>query len=70
MNEFFSFCISFPPCSIVANSQHNRMTAQSVAIVFGPTLMWTQKEAFNIAMNMVQQNQCIEFLLTEHKNIF
>ncbi|XP_072028673.1 rho GTPase-activating protein 15-like isoform X2 [Amphiura filiformis] len=55
---------------IVANSQHNRMTAQSVAIVFGPTLMWSQKESFNIAMNMVQQNQCIEFLLTEYKNIF
>ncbi|XP_033639665.1 rho GTPase-activating protein 15-like isoform X2 [Asterias rubens] len=55
---------------VVQNKDKNRMLAQNLAIVFGPTLMWPRKESFNVALSMVYQNQCIEFIINEHMQLF
>lgn len=46
------------------------MQAQNIAIVFGPTLMWPEIEAPNLAITMAYQNRIVEFLLLEYENIF
>lgn len=46
------------------------MTTQSVAIVFGPTLLRPETETLNMAFNMVYQNQIVELILLEYENIF
>lgn len=46
------------------------MTAQSVAIVFGPTLLRPEAETGNIAVHMVFQNQIVELILLEYESIF
>uniref|UniRef100_A0A8D0GLV9 Rho GTPase activating protein 12 n=1 Tax=Sphenodon punctatus TaxID=8508 RepID=A0A8D0GLV9_SPHPU len=48
----------------------NRMTYQSVAIVFGPTLLKPEKETGNIAVHTVYQNQIVELILLELNSIF
>ncbi|XP_020903374.1 rho GTPase-activating protein 12 [Exaiptasia diaphana] len=51
-------------------SESNRMHAQNLAIVWGPNMMRPRYEAANMAMNMVYQNQIVEFLLLEYTEIF
>lgn len=46
------------------------MSTQGIAIVFGPTLMWPNLDAGNVAVNMVYQNHIVEFILIESQNIF
>lgn len=46
------------------------MTTQSVAIVFGPTLLRPEIETGNMAVHMVYQNQIVELILLESENIF
>lgn len=46
------------------------MSTQSLSIVFGPTLMWAEQDTGNMAVNMVYQNQIVEFILTESAHIF
>lgn len=46
------------------------MTYQSVAIVFGPTLLKPEKETGNIAVHTVYQNQIVELILLEINSIF
>ena len=46
------------------------MSTQSFGIVFGPTLMWPELDGGNMAVNMVYQNQIVEFVLTESPRIF
>uniref|UniRef100_A0A6I8PAE1 Rho GTPase-activating protein 15 n=1 Tax=Ornithorhynchus anatinus TaxID=9258 RepID=A0A6I8PAE1_ORNAN len=46
---------------IVANASKNLMSTQSLGIVFGPTLLWPEKETGNIAVHMVYQNQMPRF---------
>lgn len=46
------------------------MSTQGIGIVFGPTLMWPELDAGNMAVNMVYQNQIVEFILTESQEIF
>lgn len=46
------------------------MTTQSVAIVFGPTLLRPETETGNIAVHMVYQNQIVELILLEYDSIF
>ncbi len=46
------------------------MQIQNVAIVFGPTLMWPEVETANVAVTMVCQNQIVEFILHEYKQLF
>ncbi|XP_072910889.1 rho GTPase-activating protein 12b isoform X2 [Hemitrygon akajei] len=55
---------------VIACGELNRMTTQSVAIVFGPTLLRPEKEVNNIAVHMVYQNQIVELILTEYETIF
>lgn len=46
------------------------MTYQSIAIVFGPTLLKPEKETCNIAVHTVYQNQIVELILLELNSIF
>ena len=55
---------------VVNYSSENRMQAQNVAIVFGPTLMWPEVESSNIAVSMVYQGQIVEFLIQEYSLLF
>eukprot|EP00057_Strongylocentrotus_purpuratus_P025047 XP_011679521.1 PREDICTED: rho GTPase-activating protein 12 [Strongylocentrotus purpuratus] len=55
---------------VMDNVHHNRMPAKNVATVFGPTLMWPERENINMAMATVYQNQVMEFVLLEFDNIF
>ncbi|XP_067870633.1 rho GTPase-activating protein 12-like isoform X2 [Heterodontus francisci] len=55
---------------VIACGEVNRMTAPSVAIVFGPTLLRPEKETGNIAIHMVYQNQIVDLILSEYETIF
>uniref|UniRef100_A0A8C9T9G4 Rho GTPase activating protein 12 n=1 Tax=Scleropages formosus TaxID=113540 RepID=A0A8C9T9G4_SCLFO len=55
---------------VVENGELNRMTTQSVAIVFGPTLLRPETETANIAVHMVYQNQIVELILLEYDAVF
>ncbi|KAM9343057.1 rho GTPase-activating protein 15 isoform 2-T2 [Pholidichthys leucotaenia] len=55
---------------VLAYSRKNLMSTQSFGIVFGPTLMWPELDAGNMAVNMVYQNQIVEFILSESSEIF
>ncbi|XP_068457623.1 rho GTPase-activating protein 15 [Clinocottus analis] len=51
-------------------SRKNLMSTQGISIVFGPTLMWPELDAGNMAVNMVYQNQIVEFILIESQELF
>ncbi|XP_039914583.1 rho GTPase-activating protein 12 isoform X5 [Hirundo rustica] len=55
---------------VVENGEKNRMTYQSIAIVFGPTLLKPEKETGNIAVHTVYQNQIVELILLELNSVF
>ncbi|KAM9307968.1 rho GTPase-activating protein 12 [Gastrophryne carolinensis] len=55
---------------VVETGEKNRMTYQSLAIVFGPTLLKPEKETGNMAVHMVYQNQIVELILMEYNLIF
>nr|XP_046226867.1 rho GTPase-activating protein 12b isoform X4 [Scatophagus argus] len=55
---------------VIEHGEANRMTTQSVAIVFGPTLLRPEAETGNIAVHMVYQNQIVELILLEYESIF
>lgn len=60
---------------VVDLKAENRMQASNLAIVFGPTLMWSEAEASGgggafIAINMMYQSQIVEFFLTNFSDIF
>ena len=38
--------------------------------MFGPTLMWPEMDCGNMAFNMLYQNQIVEFILMESRDIF
>lgn len=46
------------------------MSVQSLAIVFGPTLLRPQTESANMTIHMVFQSQIVELLLNEFHTIF
>lgn len=50
---------------VIDHGEKNRMKAQNVAIVFGPTLMWSKKESFNLATNLILQNRLMEHILND-----
>nr|KAG5704057.1 hypothetical protein BaRGS_017561 [Batillaria attramentaria] len=56
--------------NLIQFSHENRMQAQNVAIVFGPTLMWAEGDFANMALNTVYQSKVVEFLLLEYDNLF
>ncbi|MEQ2160955.1 Rho GTPase-activating protein 12, partial [Goodea atripinnis] len=55
---------------VIEHGEVNRMTTQSVAIVFGPTLLRPETETGNIAVHMVYQNQIVELILLEYESVF
>ncbi|XP_073437794.1 rho GTPase-activating protein 12 isoform X4 [Dendrobates tinctorius] len=55
---------------VVETGEKNRMTFQSLAIVFGPTLLKPEQETGNIAIHTVYQNQIVELILLEYNAIF
>ncbi|XP_044076386.1 rho GTPase-activating protein 12-like isoform X2 [Siniperca chuatsi] len=55
---------------VIDYGEENRMTTQSVAIVFGPTLLRPETETLNMAIHMIYQNQIVELILLEYENIF
>ncbi|XP_063070316.1 rho GTPase-activating protein 15 [Engraulis encrasicolus] len=55
---------------ILSHSRKNLMSTQGLSIVFGPTLMWPEHDSGNMAVNMVYQNQIMEHILIESREIF
>ncbi|XP_041029390.1 rho GTPase-activating protein 27-like isoform X1 [Carcharodon carcharias] len=57
-------------CNVIECRNQNRMSSQSMAIVFGPTLLKSETETGNIAVHMVYQNQIVEFILNQYQHLF
>uniref|UniRef100_A0A7N4P561 Rho GTPase activating protein 27 n=1 Tax=Sarcophilus harrisii TaxID=9305 RepID=A0A7N4P561_SARHA len=66
-----TMCLLFQHlCRVIEHKEKNRMSVQSVAIVFGPTLLRPESEEGNMPMTMVFQNQVVELILQQCKDIF
>lgn len=46
------------------------MSVQSVAIVFGPTLLRPETESADMTLHMVFQSQIVELILKEFQTVF
>ncbi|XP_066483317.1 rho GTPase-activating protein 27 isoform X2 [Tiliqua scincoides] len=57
-------------CRVIECREENRMSAQSIAIVFGPTLLKPEAEEGNMTVHMVFQNQIVEQILSQFTYIF
>ncbi|XP_037348739.1 LOW QUALITY PROTEIN: rho GTPase-activating protein 27 [Talpa occidentalis] len=57
-------------CRVIEHGEENRMSVQSVAIVFGPTLLRPETEEASMPMTMVFQNQVVELILQQCADIF
>ncbi|XP_054986971.1 rho GTPase-activating protein 27 isoform X3 [Sorex araneus] len=57
-------------CRVIEHGEENRMSVQSVAIVFGPTLLRPETEESSMPMTMVFQNQVVELILQQCSDIF
>ncbi|XP_056256528.1 rho GTPase-activating protein 27 isoform X2 [Seriola aureovittata] len=55
---------------VIEHKDSNRMSVQSVAIVFGPTLLRPQTESANMTIHMVFQSQIVELMLNEFQTVF
>ncbi|XP_036423256.1 rho GTPase-activating protein 12 isoform X2 [Colossoma macropomum] len=55
---------------VIEHGDSNRMSVQSMAIVFGPTLLRPEEESGNITVHMVFQNQIVELILNEFNEVF
>ncbi|XP_017309931.1 rho GTPase-activating protein 27 isoform X1 [Ictalurus punctatus] len=55
---------------VVEHTDSNRMSFQSMAIVFGPTLLRPEVESGNMAVHMVFQNQIVELILNKYNEVF
>lgn len=55
---------------VIEHGESNRMSVQSVAIVFGPTLLRPQTESANMTVHMVFQSQIVELMLNQFQTIF
>ena len=58
-----------PPPRVIDHSAENKMQAQNVAIVFGPTLMRTENPLLLATLAPVQNN-LVQTLLTDFEAIF
>ncbi|CAG9558964.1 unnamed protein product [Danaus chrysippus] len=84
IREFRDIVQSLPQCNrdtlkfllehllkVTQYSERNRMHTANLAIVFGPTLLWAPAEqAHNIAIDCIQQNNVVDVLLTDFREIF
>ncbi|XP_012520764.1 PREDICTED: rho GTPase-activating protein 27-like [Propithecus coquereli] len=57
-------------CRVIEHGEQNRMSVQSVAIVFGPTVLRPETEETSMPMTMVFQNQVVELILQQCSDIF
>lgn len=57
-------------CRVIEHGEENRMSVQSVSIVFGPTLLRPETEEASMPMTMVFQNQVVELILQQCSDIF
>ncbi|XP_068101973.1 rho GTPase-activating protein 15 isoform X2 [Hyperolius riggenbachi] len=55
---------------VLISSSTNRMSTQSLGIVFGPTLLRPMNESGSMAVCMVYQSQIVELMIAEFENIF
>ncbi|XP_062872129.1 rho GTPase-activating protein 27 isoform X2 [Trichomycterus rosablanca] len=55
---------------VVEHTDSNRMTYQSMGIVFGPTLLRPERETGNMPVHMVCQNQIVELILSRFNEVF
>uniref|UniRef100_A0A665WQP1 Rho GTPase-activating protein 12-like n=1 Tax=Echeneis naucrates TaxID=173247 RepID=A0A665WQP1_ECHNA len=55
---------------VIEHKDSNRMSVQSIAIVFGPTLLRPQTESANMTIHMVFQSQIVELMLNQFQTIF
>ncbi|XP_054907969.1 rho GTPase-activating protein 12 isoform X5 [Poeciliopsis prolifica] len=55
---------------VIEHKDSNRMSVQSVAIVFGPTLLRPQMESANMTVHLVFQSQIVELMLNQFNEIF
>ncbi|XP_067649341.1 rho GTPase-activating protein 12-like isoform X2 [Haliotis asinina] len=56
--------------NVIAYSKENRMQTQNVAIVFGPTLMWSDGDAGGMAVMTIIQSKVVEYVLLEYDRLF
>ncbi|XP_050671231.1 uncharacterized protein LOC126969720 isoform X2 [Leptidea sinapis] len=84
IKEFRDIIQALPPCNrdtlkfllehllkVTYYSERNRMHNANLAIVFGPTLLWAPDEqADRMAIDCIQQNNVVDILLNEFKEIF
>ncbi|XP_014302901.2 LOW QUALITY PROTEIN: rho GTPase-activating protein 27 [Myotis lucifugus] len=57
-------------CRVIEYGEQNACPVQSVAIVFGPTLLRPETEEASMPMTMVFQNQVVELILQQCSDIF
>lgn len=43
--------------------EYNRMDAHNVSTVFGPTVMWPERQLDCLALGMMQQNRAVDNML-------
>ncbi|KAG7267899.1 hypothetical protein CRUP_015582 [Coryphaenoides rupestris] len=55
---------------VLEHSDVNRMTTQNLGIVFGPSLMRSERDTGLLALDMLHQNQAVELILAEFHHIF
>lgn len=63
-------CICLCLSRVIEHKDSNRMSVQSIAIVFGPTLLRPETESANMTIHMVFQSQIVELLLNEFPTVF
>ncbi|XP_035284537.1 rho GTPase-activating protein 12-like isoform X12 [Anguilla anguilla] len=56
--------------NVIQYKEQNRMSEQSLAIVFGPTLLRPEVESVSMAVHMAYQNHIVELILLEYDSIF
>jgi hypothetical protein len=53
---------------VVEKSEVNKMTAQNLAIIFGPNLMWSKSQASLVSLGYV--NACVLLLISHYHDLF
>jgi len=65
--------LNFFYCRVTEQSAVNQMTAHNLAIVFGPTLMWSVKAIPNehsLSSTVILQGKLVEYFITDRKQLF
>ncbi len=58
-------------CSIAAHTAENQMSNRSLAIVFGPTLLWPESSShLELGTLLICQSRVVENFLTDLADLF